>query len=381
MLLVHYILVLMMQLPIYPAADVKSDCLNIEWGVKFSPGYQATISQRCVALQNFKGDNNELFFGLYDGHGGPEAAYTAAYGRKYSDQEILPLHDLIAQLPDDCVHEAYKSIDESICADESHSSGTSAITVRIKSGGKISYARVGNSRLLFIKNDASSIATKDHTVENAVEVARVKDVQGGNDYIREWQEKILPRGLKSSMLITRSLGDRRLKEIVKGLTAIPSVVDGVVIENGKLQYKQLVVASRSLWSHLDDQEVVAIVQDVLNHNDSSQDGFKRSSIRWKNQVLLKAAGNLIDQAKQKGCIDNITVIVIEFSLAKKEAQPIQHFGYHYFQRVIYATEINEDDCVVPPVQPIENAVEQSFDIAFAINLYKKLSLVKQMMSF
>jgi serine/threonine protein phosphatase PrpC len=348
LLMIVYCLVVAMQTD--AAVAEKPIDFDIYWGISSS---RTSGKQQYVASWE---KDEDLFCALYDGHAGTESAQIAAHGLKTDKGSVAPLHELIIQSQDECplsYEKAYKIIDDAICEDESHESGTSAVTCYLKKSGILTYSSIGNSRILFIKN-SELFCTFPHTIENQLELERVRQSDGGSYFFEMGQN--MP---SSSRIVTRSLGDKKMKDNVKGMTAEPYVSRTSILHNGHLNYEGLILATRSLWDVMSVKEAATVFEKALyKKSDFFDEGIDNQEQKGNSYTVTYATKRLIDYARSKGSASDVTVIAITFALKPP---------------VIHAIDINEDDLMESALpQPKENAVERSFNPCFVSDLQRRL---------
>lgn len=332
------------------AVDQQSIDFDVHWAL--------SSARRCKAQQYVVSyeEDGELFCALYDGHAGAEAANIAAHGLKTDKGSVDPLHTLITQSQEEyplSYEASYKAIDEAICDDESHESGTSAVTCHLKKSGMLTYSSVGNSRILFIKK-RMLFCTLPHNINNQLELERVRQSDGGSYFFEIGQNMPL-----SSRIITRSLGDKKMKGYVKGMIAEPYVSRISILHNGDLNYEGLILATRSLWDVMSEEEAATVFgQALCKKSDSFDEGIDNQEQSGNSYTVTCATKRLVDYARSKRSASDVTVIAITFALKPP---------------VIHAIDIDEDDLMESaPPQPKENAVERSFNPCFVSDLQRRL---------
>jgi serine/threonine protein phosphatase PrpC len=211
-----------------------------------------------------------LFGGVYDGHGGVEAAETIAG----SLHEVF-FQSLEAGLPPpDAFREAYRTVEKTL---EGVESGATATTVFLRRD-QLCFAHIGDGGILLVAGGPITL-TQPHRVDNPKERSRIiaagGEIEGG--YVLRG-----PRGL----MPTRSFGDSFFRPV--GVMAIPAVGERRLTG----EHRFLVVACDGLF-------------DVLEAADIAHLLLQSSGARQGGESLQEAVFT-------RGGTDNLTILVIEF---------------------------------------------------------------------
>mmetsp|Transcript_2955 Transcript_2955/g.9045 ORF Transcript_2955/g.9045 Transcript_2955/m.9045 type:complete len:467 (-) Transcript_2955:292-1692(-) len=231
----------------------------------------------CWSVTDFRGPEGapSSFYGLFDGHGGRNAAQYAADNlfpifrntKEYSNGRI-----------EEALYEAFQQTDVKLRRDHASElgpcTGTTALTVYI-SERKLCVAHVGDSRaVLGSCHGVATCLSKDHTVERVDEHLRVED-KGG---------VILKKRVNGTLAVTRSIGDKDYKDYV---IAAPEVNTRNIESSDDV----LILASDGLWDVLTPEQAVRRAQS-FGHD------------------LEQACCKLIDDALAAGSMDDISVVVV-----------------------------------------------------------------------
>ena len=261
------------------------------------------------------------FFGVFDGHGGADAAHhcqetmherlkeailascpratmerAATMGRGFlDDQTFSELEASIcsSETFSNALAQAFKVTDEEfakLSGDEEELAlvGTTAV-VTLLSSQSIYVANAGDSRAVLLRNGTAMALTDDHKAAREDETARV-EAAGGQ--ILFWNG-VRVMGL---LAVSRAIGDHSLRPYV---IADPEVT----VMNRHVGDELLVMASDGLWDVITNQEACSLAKKCLLR--ARQKGSTReNAARVAATVLTRAA---VD----RGSRDNVTVLVID----------------------------------------------------------------------
>ncbi|MFQ5962375.1 MAG: PP2C family serine/threonine-protein phosphatase [Candidatus Methylomirabilales bacterium] len=215
-----------------------------------------------------------LFGGVYDGHGGVEAAEIVAT----SLHEAF-FHALETGLaPPEAFREAYRTVEEALQGVES---GATAATVFLRSN-ELSFAHVGDGGIVLVAEKPIAL-TEPHRVDNAAERSRI--ISAGGEIAGEY----VVRGLRG-LMPTRSFGDSYFRPV--GVMAVPAVGERRLTA----EHRFLVVACDGLFDILEVDEIAA----VLRQSSGAQQGGEA----------------LQEQVFARGGTDNLTILVVEFGVGR-----------------------------------------------------------------
>ncbi|TMW66498.1 hypothetical protein Poli38472_004263 [Pythium oligandrum] len=279
--------------------------------------FRKYMEDECVALpkyQVFHGDPAlNCFFGVYDGHGGGfcskyaasnfhhrlaavlngkvgtsrqreselsnQSAPTSSSSTELSDAEnnqVLSGEDI-----ENGYAEAFAALDQELEEfDEASNSGSTAVTCLIrKSKDRTTFhvANVGDSRAILYSGGVTTRLSVDHKATNEDEAKRIRDNNG----------IIFNKRVGGIISVTRALGQIDEKEfiIAQPYTTSHEVRDGDAF---------LVLASDGISDVFKDEELTEYVLTRLNRGEKAITICKR----------------LLDEAKNLGAMDNMTVVLI-----------------------------------------------------------------------
>lgn len=299
--------------------------ITINWGLSARQGKRKTMEDFHVT--GFKSDQRtndtkNIFFGLYDGHGGSAAARITAcgYGGYHVDDIFFrPLHAKILEPTNtktelfNNYHAAYAYMDE-IIQQHKNTSGTTVLTAHITwqyGSPLLVISWLGDSRAVLIDNNGSVVAaTQDHKPSAPNEFKRIQKEGGFVSMPGCFPPYAGCSRVGGILAVSRALGDKDIKNQVKGISAEPSIISLPLAPN----HKALIMACDGVWDVLSNQEASQIVHQALNENKQlTSDSVAEEQLieDGSSDRLTLTARALRDAAYQRGSTDNISVIVIE----------------------------------------------------------------------
>ncbi|KAM9793102.1 protein phosphatase Mn(2+)-dependent 1K-like [Neosynchiropus ocellatus] len=228
---------------------------------------------------------NILYFAVFDGHGGPEAA---DFCEKYMEKHIK---DLVAEEEnmEIVLKNAFLEVDKALAKHVHFSpsvvganAGTTATVALLRDGIELVVASVGDSRAMLCRKGKALKLTVDHTPERKDEKERIKKSGG----FITWNSLGQPN-VNGRLAMTRSIGDFDLKNM--GVIAEPET-------------------RRISLAHAHDS-FLALTTDGVNFIMNSQE---ICNIINQCHDPKEAAQRISEQALQYGSEDNSTIIVVPF---------------------------------------------------------------------
>ena len=236
------------------------------------------------ALLGLEGYPPQAFFGVYDGHGGSEAA---EYARTH-------LHVNIARedsFRDDVLHairNGFAATDSTFlrkAEKENISSGCTVVTVLIR-GRDLYVSWVGDSQMFVAKGNGDVVELMQiHKPEHEDEKKRIEDAGGVVVWYGAWR-------VNGVLAVARAIGDHHLKQYV-------------ISDPGQTKYELqgdedfVILACDGLWDVLSREDVVAFLKE---YRQAEQDG--------KAQEGMSASKALVEKALSLGSSDNISVVIV-----------------------------------------------------------------------
>eukprot|EP00250_Pteridium_aquilinum_P027335 c346_g1_i1 orf=322-1185(-) len=215
-------------------------------------------------------------FGVFDGHGGSQAA---EYVRKNLFQNLIKHPKLITDTKDAIV-ESYQQTDTEFLQVENskeNDAGSTASTA-ILVGNRLLVANVGDSRAVVCRAGTAYALSDDHKPNRKDERQRIEKAGGAVIWAGTWR-------VGGILAVSRAFGDRSLKQFV---VAEPELQEETITDGVEF----LVLASDGLWDVVTNQDAVSLVQSIPDAEE--------------------AAKSLANEAMRKGSADNITCIVVRF---------------------------------------------------------------------
>ncbi|RRT45852.1 hypothetical protein B296_00026569, partial [Ensete ventricosum] len=233
------------------------------------------------------------FYGVFDGHGGPDAAaYIKRHALRFLFEDAnFPQaseadNDFMVSV-ENSVREAFLLADLALAEDctINSSSGTTALMALVF-GKLLLVANAGDCRAVLCRKGEAVDMSQDHRPIHAAERERVEQTGG---FVEDGY-------LNGVLSVTRALGDWDMK-MPRGspspLIAEPEFRQAVLTEDDEF----LIIGCDGIWDVMSSQRAVSIVRKGLRRHDDPE----------------RCARELVLEALRLNTFDNLTVIVICFS--------------------------------------------------------------------
>lgn len=230
------------------------------------------LNEDCFCIHGFEDGNERGFCILADGMGGHNAGEVASQSAvKFIAERLKGVLDAPAdaEIPaelTDAIERANDKVYRMSAESTAHSGMGTTVVAAYIDGGAVYVANVGDSRAYVVKSDGMDQITTDHSVVEEL-------VKSGT--ITHEEARVHPQ----RNIITRAVGTE---------PSIRTDVFECECSSGDV----LLLCSDGLSTMLKDDEIEAIIK--------------------REETLEKTVCNLVDAAKERGGLDNITVICIRF---------------------------------------------------------------------
>ncbi|KAK8715868.1 hypothetical protein V6N13_043194 [Hibiscus sabdariffa] len=243
-------------------------------------GRRGKMEDRYSVAVDLNGDSKQAFFGVFDGHGGSEAAEFAAGNLdKAAAAEVSKRRgDAI----EEAIREAYLTTDMDFLK-EDLAGGTCCVTAMIHKGDLV-VSNAGDCRAVLSRNGVAEALTSDHHVSRQDERDRIEALGGYVDFCHGvWR-------IQGSLAVSRAIGNKHLKQwvIAEPETKLLKI---------QPEFEFLIMASDGLWNKVTNQEAVDLVQPFCVDVDKPEP--------------FSACKKLAELSSWRGSFDDISVIIIQ----------------------------------------------------------------------
>ncbi|KAI4380489.1 hypothetical protein MLD38_006674 [Melastoma candidum] len=227
------------------------------------------------------------FFGVFDGHGGKDAAH---FVRDHLPRVIVEDADFPLELEKVVTrsfHETDAAFAKTCRLETARSSGTTALTAMIF-GRSLLVANAGDCRAVLSRRGIALEMSEDHRPCCANERLRIESLGGFID----------DGYLNGQLGVTRALGDWHLQgmkemgEKAGPLSAEPEMKLITLIREDEF----LIIGSDGIWDFFSSQNAI---------------DFARKKLQEHNDVRL-CCKEVVEEATKRGAMDNLTVVIVSF---------------------------------------------------------------------
>jgi len=224
------------------------------YGLAEMQGWRITMEDAHAAVLDLDGQEGKgnLFFAVYDGHGG---STVARFAGQNVHKRLVTEDSYKEGNYETALKKAFLGTDEDLLANPAHTrdpSGCTAVAALITPDRKIYVANAGDSRsVIGIKGEAKPLSF-DHKPTNMTERTRISGAGGYIEYGR----------VNGNLALSRALGDFEFKKNyslspeAQIITANPDVTCHEISEEDEF----LVIACDGIWDCLSSQQVIDFVR-------------------------------------------------------------------------------------------------------------------------
>ncbi|KAF3335220.1 putative protein phosphatase 2C 32 [Carex littledalei] len=237
------------------------------------------MEDRYLTMPYFNGETKTALFGVFDGHGGSEAAEFCS---KNVGQFIVDELEKREGESFEAVRNGYLRTDEEFIKEETK--GGACCLTALFDDGNLVISNAGDCRAVLCRGGKAEALTSDHKLSRLDERERVEKL-GGFVHCRRgiWR-------LQGSLAVSRGIGDMFYKQWVT-----PEPDTSTIKIDSESEF--LILASDGLWDKLSSQEAVDIARPFCTG--------EKSDISPQS-----ACKELADLSVKRGSLDDITVMII-----------------------------------------------------------------------
>jgi len=251
--------------------------------------------------------HDKAFFGVYDGHGGRQAAELCQENlHKHLMREIskhwrgtpeLRTTDSegLKQIAS-CVREAFVTCDqEFLCSTVRPRGGTTAVVSLIISG-LVVVGNVGDSRAVLCRGGRAVPLSNDHTTKRLDEVYRIRAAGGdveADEVVVNGEEFCLTRAIGDSMVKVPAGYDFRDKEAPQVVTSEPELSITELTDDDDF----IILASDGVWDRMTNEAAVQFVRQRL-----------RTTAQSDPQIAAQELANHVIHDLRTS--DNVSIVII-----------------------------------------------------------------------
>ncbi|XP_078175211.1 putative protein phosphatase 2C 32 [Carex rostrata] len=241
------------------------------------------MEDRHLTMPYFNGETKTALFGVFDGHGGSEAAeFCSRNIGQFIVDELEKREDKSFEAKE-AVRNGYLRTDEEFLKGDTNKGGACCLTALFDNGNLV-ISNAGDCRAVLCRGGKAEALTSDHKLSRLDERERVEKLGAFVHCQRGiWR-------LQGSLAVSRGIGDMFYKQWV---TSEPDT-STIKIDS---ESEFLILASDGLWDKVSSQEAVDIARTFCTGE--------------KNDILPQSAcKELADLSVKRGSLDDITVMII-----------------------------------------------------------------------
>ncbi|CAG8498721.1 183_t:CDS:10 [Paraglomus occultum] len=267
------------------------------WRISMEDAHTALLR-----LENKAQKEGYSFFGVYDGHGGPNIAKYSGSNlhKRISHDDAFVRGELRAS-----IMSGFLGLDEDLKTHpdfKNDPSGCTAVVALITPDNHILVGNAGDSRAVISVRGEAQPLSNDHKPHNKDESDRINKAGGFVEFGR----------VNGNLALSRAIGDFEFKQNAgldakeQIVTAHPEVKEFTIDPETEF----IVLACDGIWDCLSSQDVVAFIRQEIS----------------KNADLTQACENLMDRCLAPGSdlggvgCDNMTVIIVGFLQGRTEKE-------------------------------------------------------------
>jgi len=297
---------------------VSADSLGLRVHAESWPGLKKTLQDRYVSDEHM--EELGVYFGVFDGHGGTQVADHCAKQLHKNIMTQFRAKQVQPASRDEkirsAIKDAFLATDKEILGTAERKKfehvGSTAVTALLHGNPKLGTAlrlvisNLGDSRGVLCRAGQAVAVSEDHKPSRIDEKKRIERAGGLVLQVRgTWRVAASTNPNSSSkssrreyqgLAMTRTFGDLYFKKPIQ--LAVPEPEIQIIPLTDKDLF--LVLATDGIFDVLPNQEVVDLAK-----------------AHWEDPV--EAAKNIVRTAFKKGSEDNLTVLVIQFGWADKNA--------------------------------------------------------------
>lgn len=247
----------------------------------------------------YNNENNIVnFFGLYDGHGGK---YVSTFLQNYLHNFFTDTN-ITYPIKTNYIKKTFQKLHNFLYEEKfsyANNCGSTCLVLliyKLSDECYINVINVGDSRCVLCRNNIAIPLSKDHKPNWPEELKRIKDI-GGKIKFDGFDWRI------QDLSVSRAFGDF---DTIPYVTNEPDIFKYQLTKTDKF----IIMACDGLWDVMDNQEVVNFILSNYYIDYYYPQIYSNKNLNQNNNI----AKDLAKYAINKGSSDNITIIIIFFSI-------------------------------------------------------------------